>query len=396
MPKTPPLTKFVDPLPTPPTAIADPSVHPGADYHEITMRQGSWRFHRDLGPSTVWGYWAAHPQDPGKAIGMGHLGPTISVNKDHPTVVKYRNDLPTTHLFPFVIDGIRNGNPQLTPVPPPPYKPHLPPLECERVERRTPARRIHGAAARRHAPAFVRPGRNPIGTDVTLTNYNAPVHFPGGGPEIPEIMRFKVTGPPSGGRDKTTPPEELRLPAVATVRPEPHTRRREWVLYQHKLFRTMTFNAVPFMEPSEDFIKAGSTEIWEYVNPHHDAHPMHVHLVDFQVLNRQAIDAAGYREQYEKWIDGGRKAEDRPVLANYLTGPPISPDPDEGDSNKDTVKSYPETVTRIIIREFTPPTDTIASIPGSGTEFPAQYVHHCHVLEHEDDDLMRPWTIVRD
>lgn len=71
-------------------------------------------------------YWAAHPQEPGKAIGMGYLGPTISVNKDHPTVVKYRNDLPTTHLFQFVIDGIRNGNPQLTPIPPPPYKPHPP------------------------------------------------------------------------------------------------------------------------------------------------------------------------------------------------------------------------------------------------------------------------------
>ncbi len=76
------------------------------------------------------------------------------------------------------------------------------------------------------------------------------------------------------------------------------------------------------------------------------------------------------------------------------TGPPIPPDPDEARSNKDTFKSYPETVTRIIIEEFTPPTSTIASIPGSGTEFPAAYIHHCHILEHEDDDLMRPWTIL--
>lgn len=51
-------------------------------------------------------------------------------------------------------------------------------------------------------------------------------------------------------------------------------------------------------------------------------------------------------------------------------------------------------MTRIIIQGFSPPTHTIASIPGSGTEFPATYVHHCHILEHEDDDLMRPWTIV--
>lgn len=85
----------------------------------------------------------------------------------------------------------------------------------------------------------------------------------------------------------------------------------------------MTFNAMPFMEPSQDFVKAGSTEIWEYINPNHDAHPMHVHLVNFQVLNRQPIDAAAYQADYEKWIHGGRKPEDRPVLKNYLTGPPI-------------------------------------------------------------------------
>ncbi|MDQ0794888.1 multicopper oxidase domain-containing protein [Streptomyces sp. B1I3] len=157
----------------------------------------------------------------------------------------------------------------------------------------------------------------------------------------------------------------------------------------------MTFNAVPFMEPSQDFIEAGSTEIWEYINPNHDAHPMHVHLVNFQVLNRQPIDAAGYQAGYEKWLDGGRKPKDRPVLANYFTGPPIPPDPDEAQSEKDTVKSCPETVTRIITRQFDPPMDMIASIPGSGTELPATYVHHCHILEHEDDDLMRPWTIVR-
>ena len=112
------------------------------------------------------------------------------------------------------------------------------------------------------------------------------------------------------------------------------------------------------------------------------------------MLNRQPIDAAGYQAAYERWLDGGRKPQDRPVSADFLIGPPIPPDPDEAGSNKDTVKSYPETVTRIVIQDFSPPMETIASIPGSGTELPATYVHHCHILEHEDDDLMRPWTIV--
>ncbi|MDT0458188.1 multicopper oxidase domain-containing protein [Streptomyces sp. DSM 41527] len=214
------------------------------------------------------------------------------------------------------------------------------------------------------------------------------------GPVISDIMQFRGTTQLSGGADKTTPPKKLQLPAAAPIEPKPGIRRREWVTYQHNLFDTMTFNAVPFMEPSQDFIKAGPAEIWEYINPHHDAHPMHVHLVNFQVLNRQPIDAAAYQADYEKRLDGGRKPEDRPVLANYLTGPPSPPDPDEARSDKDTFKSHPETVTRIIVQEFTPPTDTIASIPNSGTKLPATYVHHCHILEHEDDDLMHPWTIV--
>jgi spore coat protein A, manganese oxidase len=209
-------------------------------------------------------------------------------------------------------------------------------------------------------------------------------------------MQFRVTERMSGGADPTTPPKELALPPVELVRPRPGTRRREWVVYQKGIFESMTFNGLPFMAPSEDFVKAGSSEIWEYVNPNHDAHPMHVHLVNFQVLNRQPIDATAYQNAFQKWLDGGRKPADRPVLEHYFTGPPSPPDPDEAHSWKDTVRIYPESVTRIIIDEFDPPTGRIASIPASGAELPATYVHHCHILEHEDDDLMRPWTIVTD
>jgi spore coat protein A len=577
VPQTPSLKKYVDPLPRPVTAIPDPYVYPGADYYEITMLQSQWQFHRDLGAAAVWGYWAMNPYDPNEPIGMGYLGPTISVTTDHPTVVKYRNELPTTHLFQSVVDIIHQGNTQVTP---PPYNgmSQLPPdlnvwnvvhqhggftppqsdgmplqsfspqgvhapsyatLDPSRVkpneaicaytnhERasmlwyhdhglgltslnvyaglaglylvRDPAdarlrlpqgefevplilqdRTFHpdGSLAytmtevegadtpvvngkaypflavqpRRYRLRFLNASNErfwrlrfevdrtvlpettmpfwligtdgglraplqmlnflmgpaerydlivdfsqmPAGTSVTLLNYNAPVHFPGvpgQGPEISEIMQFQVTERLSGA-DLTTPPKELALPAIAPIRPKPGTRRREWVVYQHEIFQTMTFNALPFMAPSEDFIQAGSTEIWEYVNPNHDAHPMHVHLVTFQVLNRQPIDAAAYQADFETWLAGGRKPADRPVLANYFTGPPVPPDPDEALSAKDTVKAYPEMVTRIIINEFNPPQGTIASIPGSGAALPATYVHHCHILEHEDDDLMRPWTIV--
>jgi spore coat protein A len=581
--QTPPLKKYVDPLPRPVTAISDPSVYRGADYYELTMRQGSWRFHKDLGLATVWGYWATNPHDPHKPIGMGYLGPTIWVTKDHPTVVKYRNELPTTHMFQFVIDEIRNGNPQLTPTPPPPYKstPPIPPhvnvwnvvhqhggvtppqsdgmpkqsfspdgyqaesyatLDPSRVKRNeaiyaytnrerastlwyhdhgmgmtslnvyaglaglwlvgdpadkrlglpvgefevplilqdrtfhadgslaytmtevqaadTPVvngkaypflaveprryrlRLLNGSNERHWRLQFAVPrdvlpqpwlpfwligtdqgfraplqmlnfliapaerydlivdfGQLPMGTTVTLQNYDAPVHYPGSsgtGADIPEIMQFRVTKRLSKGGDKTTPPPKLKLRPVRPIKPTRHTRRREWVVYEPHLFGTLTFNALPFAAPSQDTIKAGSTEIWEYINPNHDAHPMHVHLVSFQVLNRQPLDAAGYQAQYDRWLARGRKPADKPVLARYLTGPPIPPDPDEARSHKDTVKAYSQMVTRIIINEFNPPTSRIAGLPGSGTRLPATYVHHCHLLEHEDDDLMRPFRIVRD
>ncbi|MBO2463335.1 multicopper oxidase family protein [Actinomadura violacea] len=543
------------------------------------MRQHEWCFHRDLGPAKVWGYWAKNPNDPGKPLGMGYLGPTIAATRDHPTVVKYRNELPAgPHMFQFVLDRIRKGDPQLTP---PPYHgmPPLPPninvwnvvhqhggftppqsdgmplqwfspkgvrgpsyttldpgkvapneaiyaytnhersamlwyhdhamgitslnvyaglaglwrvgdpaderlglpggefevplilqdrtfdedgslaYTMTQVEgadtpvvngkaypflavqpRRYRLRFLNGSnerfwrlrfqADRTVVPeenlpfwligtdgGFRRPlqmlnflispaerydlvidfGRLPMGAKVTLTNYNAPVHFPdGGGPEISEIMQFRVTEQLTGGGDPTTPPKELALPPVELVRPKPGTRRREWVVYQKGIFESMTFNGLPFMAPSEDFVKAGSSEIWEYINPNHDAHPMHVHLVNFQVLNRQPIDATAYQAAFQKWLDGGRRPADRPVLDRYVTGPPSPPDPDEAHSWKDTVRVYPESVTRIIIDEFDPPTARIASIPASGAELPATYVHHCHILEHEDDDLMRPWTIVTD
>ncbi len=218
--------------------------------------------------------------------------------------------------------------------------------------------------------------------------------MPGEGPESGKSWSSGVTKPLSGG-GRSRPPKELRLPTPGMVKPKPHTRRRQWVVYQHKLFRTMTFNAVPFEAPSQDFIEEGSTEIWEYINPNHDAHPMHVHLVNFQVLDRQPSMRPLTRPITTNGFTVAANRSGRPAGAgDHFTGPPVPPDPDEARSSKDTFKSYPETVTRIIIQEFTPPTATIASIPGSGTKLPATYIHHCHILEHEDDDLMRPWTIV--
>jgi len=100
----------------------------------------------------------------------------------------------------------------------------------------------------------------------------------------------------------------------------------------------------------------GGTEIWEFRNNSTVMHPMHIHDVHFQVLNRQAIDASG-----------------------NPTGPVILPDPLEANSWKDTVRAMPNQVVRVVLRF---------------DDFVGKYPFHCHIIEHEDHEMMRQFQVV--
>ena len=91
----------------------------------------------------------------------------------------------------------------------------------------------------------------------------------------------------------------------------------------------------------------GDTEIWEIHNHTMDAHPIHVHLVQFAVVDRQAIGGA-----------------------------PRPPEPNES-GPKDTVIAYPHEVTRV----------------RAHFDKPGLFVWHCHILEHEDHEMMRPFRV---
>jgi spore coat protein A len=125
-------------------------------------------------------------------------------------------------------------------------------------------------------------------------------------------------------------------------------------------------------EPITEDPRAGSTEIWSFVNITGDVHPLHIHLVRFQVLNRQAFDVQAYQQTGK-------------VL---LVGQPMPPERNERPAMKDTIKSYPGYVTRVIQR-FDLPHGTLTT---PGQEF--LYVWHCHILEHEDNEMMRPYKVV--
>jgi spore coat protein A len=124
----------------------------------------------------------------------------------------------------------------------------------------------------------------------------------------------------------------------------------------------MTLNEAHWYEPVTEKPILNSTEVWEFLNLTDDVHPIHLHLVRFQLLNRQNFHAAEYLRS--------RKTE--------LTAPPVPPDPAEA-GWKDTIQVYPGTVTRIIVR-----------FEG----YTGRYLWHCHILEHEANEMMRPFEVL--
>jgi FtsP/CotA-like multicopper oxidase with cupredoxin domain len=104
----------------------------------------------------------------------------------------------------------------------------------------------------------------------------------------------------------------------------------------------------------------GATEVWEFYNGTIDAHPMHIHEVLFQVVDRQQIFVDEANQTFQ-------------VVPGSV---PTPPEPWE-DGFKDTVLAYPGQVTRVKVQFVQP----------------GQYVWHCHIVEHEDNEMMRPYRI---
>jgi FtsP/CotA-like multicopper oxidase with cupredoxin domain len=165
--------------------------------------------------------------------------------------------------------------------------------------------------------------------------------------------------------------------------------------------------------------KVGATEEWEIVNLTEDAHPIHVHLLQFQILNRQEVDDKRYRDKYNSLFPGGTYIPGfgpplpynepnasgalggNPDVTPYLQGAIVLPDANEA-GWKDTIKVYPHgmhAVTRIVLRWAPTPTAVDAVKPGQNlysfdpTTGPG-YVWHCHILDHEDNEMMRPYLPV--
>lgn len=213
---------------------------------------------------------------------------------------------------------------------------------------------------------------------IKNTNPLPPVSTPA--PSLTQVMQIRVanTTPvaPSipttlvGGR-------KADLPATNTRRfitlNEIAAETADWVL---------TLNGARFMDgASTETPRLNAVEDWYYINLTGDTHPMHTHLVTFQVVGRVPFDVAGYIEAAGSGPLGVSGGIDPTPFA---TGPMRPPDPTER-GFKDTVKANPGYFT-IIRAKFELP---------SNVKPPQRYVHHCHIVEHEDNDMMRPYDVIK-
>jgi spore coat protein A, manganese oxidase len=222
------------------------------------------------------------------------------------------------------------------------------------------------------------------GSSVAMRNATLPSPVSSPAPALPTVMQFRVAGmKPLKPKIPTT----LTGGTKAALAPPPvdqETRSRFITLNEADVDTPeweLTLNAAGFDDaPATETPKAGTSEDWYYINLTGDTHPMHMHLVTFQVIGRVPFDVERYTEDHE--IEGGQGVPGGIDPTPYVTGPMVPADATER-GFKDTVKVNPGSFT-IIRAKFNLPL---------GVTAPQTYVHHCHIVEHEDNDMMRPFTV---
>ena len=214
-----------------------------------------------------------------------------------------------------------------------------------------------------------------VGPDEPFGGGEPPGDFDTADPETTgQVMQFQVV--PSTTVDASTPPQFLRLPAITPLPPATVTRPLALLEELSPFFEDAPAeallgtvagdpNVAPavwtkqlWMDEVTENPVVGATEVWELYNATADAHPMHIHEVHFELVNRQDI------------------VVDEDAKTVQVTGTPRGPEPWET-GLKDTVIAYPGQVTRVRLR----------------FDRAGQFVWHCHIVEHEDNEMMRPYRI---
>jgi FtsP/CotA-like multicopper oxidase with cupredoxin domain len=174
----------------------------------------------------------------------------------------------------------------------------------------------------------------------------------------------------------------------------------------------------------------GSTELWEIINLTMDGHPMHLHLTQFQVVNRESFNTTTYPAAWAaafgsgpaplpagctkgkfcpgygpplsyKNLNADGALGGNPAIAPYLLHDAKAPAPEEA-GWKDTAKILPGQVLRLIVRYTPSSASLVANSTHAGKNLYSfdptlgdGYVWHCHIIDHEDNEMMRPFRVVK-
>lgn len=249
-----------------------------------------------------------------------------------------------------------------------------------------------------------------LNSKIILTN-TAKAPFPNGATADPQttgqVMQFTVkatgTAITQGVSTILTLPTALN-PTLAGAFPTlPATTKTRYITLNEVMGPAgpvmVTINGQYFNAPVSETPMEGTTEDWVIINLTADAHPIHTHLVTFQLVNRQPIQTTKYTTDWLKLqIDPITNTLVAPPFPRYYTpvvlnptayfqGKQVLPLPTEM-TWKDTIQVNPGEVTVLRVR-LTQQDGTIYPFdPTTGN-----YVYHCHILDHEDNEMMRPFTV---
>ena len=197
-----------------------------------------------------------------------------------------------------------------------------------------------------------------------------------------QIMKFEVDLALSDTPDATIDSDtRLREDIIPLVQTAP---TRELVLFEgldssgriEPLLGTLEDGSLEWFEAITEKPRLNDVEVWEIYNATEDAHPIHLHLVAFQIINRESFE--GRLEDKIQPEHDGTFGIGHVLKDVVLFGDVTPPEPNER-GLKDTVQTFPGKVTRVI-----------AKFDREGL-----YVWHCHILSHEDHEMMRPYEVVR-
>jgi len=238
-------------------------------------------------------------------------------------------------------------------------------------------------------------GFNP---DGTLSDGEGGVLPPADPATTGQIMMFNVVAPPMDqkpgnrtGREWdvswTWCDEDPTIDETTDLRPtiDPLTQTgatRQLVLFEgldnygrlQPLLGTLSEGSLAWFEPITENPMVNDVEVWEVYNATEDAHPIHLHLVAFQIINRESFE--GEVEEKPQPQHDGSFGVGGILTVDSLGGDATGPEPNE-DGWKDTAVMLPGQVTRVIAK----------------FDRPGRYVWHCHILSHEDHEMMRPYHV---